>query len=628
MRFRFCILLAACLLPAAAPRAQEGYIGAFADIEGTECLFDYVQPSTPFDVYYVFFTPPGGATSVHFSSPLPLCLDATLVHEEPQYWCMGSLELGLDISFQGPCLTGAVHVYTATYLPISLPVSCCEFEVKAHTYDPVPGIFYYDCEEPSQRHDTRGFSAIIAGSPACPCDDPPVPVLDPEPDFTPGTTNAVTWADVIGGQVVQCATAPGFTEIVAESPWNTWNEYGFQGLVDGQTYHYRVRSENGPNLSAWSSAESSTQDASAPVSSAGPLAATQSSLTFDVPFAASDLTSGVAGVELFWARLDQISVPFGWEDGTFTVLYEHCSALIENRSGSAHSGTQFLHFSLSLATSCTAHLVWIRDLSPGDEVTAGFWRYDTHPFSDPECLVWGHWNDDPADVTVDDGDAGGNPSPGFDAGWGFLSHTWTVPAGHSGLVVEVRVSGDLGDEMDIDDLEVLAPDGATVLLPDGSLHGAPVYASCGTFTTSPVAFTAPAEGEYGFYTVATDVVGNVEEAPAEPDATTTVVLSTAVPEGPAPAAQFVLSQNTPNPFNPSTKIRYELAERARVGLYVYDVTGSVVRVLVNGVDQGAGLQEVLWRGLDDQGRRVPSGTYFYRLTAGQYEETRRMVLVR
>jgi hypothetical protein len=93
-----------------------------------------------------------------------------------------------------------------------------------------------------------------------------------------------------------------------------------------------------------------------------------------------------------------------------------------------------------------------------------------------------------------------------------------------------------------------------------------------------------------------------------------------------PDATF-LKQNFPNPFNPSTTITFGLKEKARVSLNIYDAAGRLVRVLVD-ESRPAGRYEALWNGLDDSGIRVSSGVYFYRLAAGEFLETRKMVLLR
>ncbi len=88
-----------------------------------------------------------------------------------------------------------------------------------------------------------------------------------------------------------------------------------------------------------------------------------------------------------------------------------------------------------------------------------------------------------------------------------------------------------------------------------------------------------------------------------------------------------LSQNYPNPFNPTTTVRFSLAENSRVVLAIYDVRGALVRTLVDG-PRVAGEHRVEWNGDNDSGYRVSSGVYFYRLTAGQFQSTRKMVLLK
>jgi hypothetical protein len=94
----------------------------------------------------------------------------------------------------------------------------------------------------------------------------------------------------------------------------------------------------------------------------------------------------------------------------------------------------------------------------------------------------------------------------------------------------------------------------------------------------------------------------------------------------APEATY-LAQNFPNPFNPMTRIEYGLSAPAHVSLRLYDAAGRLVRELVD-EPQPAARYVVAWDGRDDVGRRVSSGMYFYRLTAGSFTETRKMILLR
>jgi hypothetical protein len=93
-----------------------------------------------------------------------------------------------------------------------------------------------------------------------------------------------------------------------------------------------------------------------------------------------------------------------------------------------------------------------------------------------------------------------------------------------------------------------------------------------------------------------------------------------------PAATY-LAQNAPNPFNPSTTIRFGLAAQARVTISIYDVSGRLVHTLVDG-QRSPGLYKETWDGRDSNGRAVASGVYFYRLRAGAFSETKKMVLTR
>ncbi|MEE9269160.1 MAG: FlgD immunoglobulin-like domain containing protein [Candidatus Krumholzibacteria bacterium] len=93
-----------------------------------------------------------------------------------------------------------------------------------------------------------------------------------------------------------------------------------------------------------------------------------------------------------------------------------------------------------------------------------------------------------------------------------------------------------------------------------------------------------------------------------------------------PRGVFRLFQNHPNPFNPSTTISYDVPLRTRVTLRIFDVSGGLIRTLVNGA-QPAGRRSVTWDGRDNSGRRVASGIYFYRLHANGFSGTRKMVLI-
>lgn len=91
--------------------------------------------------------------------------------------------------------------------------------------------------------------------------------------------------------------------------------------------------------------------------------------------------------------------------------------------------------------------------------------------------------------------------------------------------------------------------------------------------------------------------------------------------------QFILHQNYPNPFNPATHIRYGLPRAGRVTLVVFDLLGREVKTLLD-QKQSAGFHQVVWDGTNHQGQLLSSGVYFYRITAGDFVQTRKMVWIK
>ncbi|MDP2207680.1 MAG: ice-binding family protein, partial [Bacteroidota bacterium] len=107
--------------------------------------------------------------------------------------------------------------------------------------------------------------------------------------------------------------------------------------------------------------------------------------------------------------------------------------------------------------------------------------------------------------------------------------------------------------------------------------------------------------------------------------TVTRPVVTAVENGLAPQ-EFTLLQNYPNPFNPSTKIEYSLDKAAQVSLKVYNLLGNEVATLVNG-RQGAGSYTVQFN-TNEGVLSLSSGVYFYRLEAGSFVSTKKLILMK
>jgi hypothetical protein len=87
-----------------------------------------------------------------------------------------------------------------------------------------------------------------------------------------------------------------------------------------------------------------------------------------------------------------------------------------------------------------------------------------------------------------------------------------------------------------------------------------------------------------------------------------------------------LEANYPNPFNPSTTIKFSLNKNVYTKLTIYNTLGQKVKTLLNS-SKSPGVYEVQWNGVNDNGQMVSSGVYFYKLEAGDFIKTKRMLLL-
>ena len=99
-------------------------------------------------------------------------------------------------------------------------------------------------------------------------------------------------------------------------------------------------------------------------------------------------------------------------------------------------------------------------------------------------------------------------------------------------------------------------------------------------------------------------------------------------EGTSIPKTFELEQCYPNPFNPSTTIRYHLKKQTKVVLAVFDITGQYITSLVNNREQEAGTFTVKWDGKDLYGNQMSTGAYFYMLKTSEFQETKKMILLK
>jgi hypothetical protein len=91
--------------------------------------------------------------------------------------------------------------------------------------------------------------------------------------------------------------------------------------------------------------------------------------------------------------------------------------------------------------------------------------------------------------------------------------------------------------------------------------------------------------------------------------------------------KFALHQNYPNPFNPVTTLRYDIPENGLVNITIYDMLGRQVKTLINQT-QDAGYRSVIWNATNDHGKPVSAGVYLYKIQAGKFVQTKKMVLMK
>ena len=153
-----------------------------------------------------------------------------------------------------------------------------------------------------------------------------------------------------------------------------------------------------------------------------------------------------------------------------------------------------------------------------------------------------------------------------------------------------------------------------------NVNGRPIVSGTGVILTIPVS----AVGEKF------DGIGEISLLSAGFESSVTTELSReALALKVALPKAFALSQNFPNPFNPSTTIAFDIPEGKEVSvrLNVYNMRGQLVRTLVNEL-KSEGSYQIQWDGTDNYGRRVSSGVYFYRITTGEFSQTRKMVILK
>ncbi len=404
---------------------------------------------------------------------------------------------------------------------------------------------------------------------------PDPPTMTAEPAYTQGLTNTVSWTDEsstgASEYYAERAQDAAFSVDLASSGWIADLSHEFAGLADGQVYYYRVKARDDTlGESGWSGTESSTQDTTAPATSAQDPGGTQTSLTFDVPFVASDATSGVDFVEL-WYQVDaggyvQFPGTFTTSPISFTAPSDGAYDLYTTGTdsvGNVEAAPALADASTVVDTSApdaptiTAEPAYTQGAANtvlwSDESASGANAYFAERAED-ELFTVGvassgwitglsfefttladgqtyHYRVKARDAALNESGWSASVSSTQDASPPVTEAT-DPGTYQTGLTFDVPFTAtDSTSGVDYVELWYEVDAGGYVQFP-------------GTFTTSPVAFTAPSDGAYDFYTIGTDSLGNIEDPPGGPDASTTV--DTAAPDVPTLAAEPTYTQGTAN----------------------------------------------------------------------------------
>ena len=92
-------------------------------------------------------------------------------------------------------------------------------------------------------------------------------------------------------------------------------------------------------------------------------------------------------------------------------------------------------------------------------------------------------------------------------------------------------------------------------------------------------------------------------------------------------SSFNLKQNYPNPFNPSTNIEFEMMVQSDIKIEIFDVTGGYITTLYKGFAD-PGVHKLTWNGINDKGQIISSGVYFYKMTADNFVQTRKLLFAK
>ncbi len=495
---------------------------------------------------------------------------------------------------------------------------------------------------------------------------PDAPTMLAEPSVTQGASNLVSWSATATAAEydAECSTDASFATVFATSDWMAATTYSFTGLTDGVTYWYRVRARDvAQNASAWSTPVSSTQSAGYLLSAGWNLisfnvdpantridqvlATIQGKYSVVRGYDQSAFHTYLPGLPVDFSDLQNMDAKHGYwiymtQPGTLAITGLPTNPVAPINLGTGWNLAGYMPAAPMAPAMALATIAGSYSLARGYETGAGYHTYypslpalsDLHEMRSGQ----GYWfYMTAADQLV----YGGVPK----AGSAEAQQGGKMPVAARSDAMSVPTVMDVwSTEFTIDGKP--APTGTVLEAYDaqGKLCGTATVKQDGTVgilhIAGDISITDADEGAVNgdaitFKVRGADVVqvGDANTAWAANDSKS-IGLEFVNTESLLPKS-FALAQNSPNPFNPTTKINYAIPARvngeriaaAHIDLRIFDVRGRTVRTLVNGA-QAPGRYAIVWDGRDERGNALGTGMYFYRLQTPTFTQAKKMMLVK
>ena len=270
------------------------------------------------------------------------------------------------------------------------------------------------------------------------------------------------------------------------------------------------------------------------------------------------------------------------------------------------------------------NVVWGPGLAAADADGDGF--SNGHELEDP-FGVWAGGSTNPGTTSFVTNPGSNSSVPSGDAAMSSLQMQFTDMTPHVGQYFEIRIV-DTSNDLVVASEELSSIGEAAYefvflhALEDGASYHVEFWADHngnGTYNAPPI--------DHAWRVDLTSVSGNTTESFSHNTSFTDIGSPVAIDPIAAVPRGFELYDNYPNPFNPETVIRYELASPGFVELNVYDLRGTQIATLQSGVRQ-AGIQSITWNARNNRGEQMPAGIFIYTLRSNGQMQSKRMMLLK